>query len=339
MKCVPAVVSTALIVCAAPAFSYVTVTSPGSGAQVSSPFKLIATASPCSSQAISAMGYSLDNSTNTTIVNGASVSAQVAASVGSHVIHVKSWGNSGAVCVTDVSLAVVATNSSGTVPSSAIGVFGIQKQNYYWKGMDDAATGSGLATGKMSMVASPTLSGYTRKFVISFQNSAGERYWTSFGADTSAHNFLYDIEIYLDSTSIDIANIEMDMNQVIANGQTVIYGFQCDGYSNTWDYTTNAGTPANPIDQWLHSSVPCNPRAWTKNVWHHVQVAYSRDDEGNVTYKYVAFDGVQKSINETVPSSFALGWGSVLLTNFQIDGLGGYGTVNAYVDKMEVYRW
>lgn len=284
------------------------------------------------------MGYSLDNSTNTTIVNSTSVSAQVAASIGSHVLHVKSWGNSGAACVANVSITVVEATAA-SLPTRAIAVYGIQTQNYYWQGQDDAGTGSGLATGTMTMVSTPSLSGYTRKFATSFQNSAGERYWTSFGADTSAHNFFYDVEVYLDSTSNDIANIEMDMNQVIANGQTIIYGFQCDGYSDTWDYATNAGTPADPIDEWLHTTVPCNPRNWTKNVWHHIQVAYSRDDDGNVTYKYVIFDGVRKNINETVPSSFALGWGSTLLTNFQIDGLGGYGSVNAYVDKMEISRW
>jgi hypothetical protein len=48
---------------------------------------------------------------------------------------------------------------------------------------------------------------------------------------------------------------------------------------------------------------------------------------------------VQKNLNEKVPSAFALGWGSTLLANFQIDGLGGYGTVRVYVDKMTIYRW
>lgn len=284
------------------------------------------------------MGYSLDNSTNTTIVYSTSVSAQVAATIGSHVLHVKSWGNQGASCVTDVSIEVVVA-AAASMPPTAIVVSGIQKQNYYWQGMADEGTGSVLASGRMSMVSSPTTTGYTRKFSMSYQNAAGERYWAAFGADTRAHNFLYDVQIYLDSTASDIANIEMDMNQVIANGQTVIYGFQCDGYAETWDYTTNEGTPEVPIDQWRHTAIPCNPRTWTKNVWHHIQVAYSRDDEGNVTYKYVVFDGVQKNINETVPSAFALGWGPMLLTNFQIDGLGGYGSVNAYLDKMTIYRW
>jgi hypothetical protein len=93
------------------------------------------------------------------------------------------------------------------------------------------------------------------------------------------------------------------------------------------------------VDQWLHSSAPCNPRSWTTGVWHHIQIAYSRDDEGNVTYEYVMFDGVQKTLNETTPSAFALGWGSALLTNFQIDGLGGYGSAMVYVDNLTVYRW
>lgn len=330
--------------CAAPAYSSVTVTAPLSGSQVASPFLLNATASACSGQSIAAMGYSIDNSTNTTVVYSASVNAMVSSPTGSHVLHVKSWGNHGASCVTDLAISVgsisptSASASATGLPSTAIAVSGIQKQNYYWKYTSDQGT-SGIASGSMSMTSSPSLSGSTRKFVSNYRNSAGERFWTSFGADTKAHNFLYDVYLYLDSTATDIANIEMDMNQVIGNGQTIIYGFQCDGYTNTWDYTTNAGSPENPVDQWVHSSVNCNPRNWTRNTWHHVQVAYSRDDSGNVTYKYVTLDGVQKGINEKVPSAFALGWGSTLLTNFQIDGLGGYGTANVYVDKLTVYRW
>lgn len=339
MRYLSAVSSLALIACAAPVFSSVTVTSPTNGSQVSSPFNLIAAASPCSGQSIASMGYSIDSSTSTTIVYSTSINATVSSSSGSHVLHVKSWGSQGASCVTDVSVSVgsVATTSSST-SSTAITVAGIQGPNYYWKASSDPGT-NGLASGSMSITSSPSLSGQARKFVTSYRYSGGERFSISFGADTSAHNFLYDVYIYLDSTATDIANIEMDMNQVIGNGQTIIYGFQCDGYSSTWDYTTNAGTPSSPVDQWARTSVPCNPRNWTRNTWHHIQIAYSRDNSGNVTYKYVTMDGVQKSINETVPSAFALGWGPTLLTNFQIDGLGGYGTANVYMDKLTISRW
>jgi hypothetical protein len=66
---------------------------------------------------------------------------------------------------------------------------------------------------------------------------------------------------------------------------------------------------------------------------------YSRDDAGNVTYKSVWLDGVQQSLKATVPSAFALGWGSTLLTNFQVDGLGASGSATVYLDNLSVYRW
>jgi hypothetical protein len=136
-----------------------------------------------------------------------------------------------------------------------------------------------------------------------------------------------------------IANLEMDMNEVIWNGNTVIYGVQCDGYSNTWDYTANAGSPKKYEDMWVHSKAYCNPREWSTNTWHHVQMTYSRNSAGHVTYKSIWLDGVEQVINETVPSAFSLGWGKCLLTNFQVDGLGGYGSATVYLDHLTVYRW
>jgi hypothetical protein len=89
----------------------------------------------------------------------------------------------------------------------------------------------------------------------------------------------------------------------------------------------------------VHSSAYCNPRAWSINTWHHIQVYYSRDESGNVTYHSVWLDGAQSSINATVNSAFALGWSPVLLTNFQVDGLGASGTPIVYVDNMSISRW
>jgi len=209
---------------------------------------------------------------------------------------------------------------------------------YTWSMTQDGAT-NGISTGTMALVRKPSISGAARQFGISFQNSAGERYWSVFGTDTVATNFTYDVKVYIASPSTDIANLEFDMNQVMANGQTVIFGVQCDGYSSTWDYTTNAGTPDYPVDQWLPSTAPCNPQTWTTNTWHHLVINYSRDSVGNITYKNVSLDGILQQINETVPSAFALNWASVLLTNFQIDGMGGYGSATVYLDQLTVTRW
>jgi hypothetical protein len=71
-----------------------------------------------------------------------------------------------------------------------------------------------------------------------------------------------------------------------------------------------------------------------------VQIAYSRDAAGTVTYESATLDGNKTDFqNATGNSAFSLGWSSVLLTNFQIDGLGSNGSTNVYVDNMTVYRW
>jgi hypothetical protein len=228
----------------------------------------------------------------------------------------------------------------GPVPSNATVVSEIQALAKWQAAYDQGTSGSsGSSAGAMELVDNPSISGQAREFDSTYTDSGGERYYVSIGADTTATNFFYDMWVYLGTSTAKIANLEFDMNQVMANGQTVIYGFQCDGYSHTWDYTENAGTPAVPVDRWVHSPASCNVQNWSVNTWHHLQVSYSRDDEGNVTYNSVWLDSTEQSINATVPSAFALGWGSTLLTNFQVDGLGASGSSAAYLDKMTVYRW
>ena len=331
-----------LSVLAVPAGATVTVASPANGAAVTSPFTLSANASSCSSQNTAAMGYSLDNSSDTTIVYSSSVSAQVQAATGSHTLHVKSWGNQGAVCVTDVAITVqpVATVVTNTpvIPAGAVSVSAIQTLGNWQASSDSGA--SGTASGATVLGNSPSLSGTARKFATSYANYGDERYSATFGDDTTSSNFLYDGWVYIAGSSNGIANIEMDMNQVMANRQTVIFGFQCDGWTSTWDYTANNGTPQSPVDVWLHSTASCNPRQWSPNTWHHVQVSYSRDSSGNVTYKSVWLDGAESVINATVPSAFALGWSPTLLTNFQVDGeTASAGSSTVYLDQLIVYRW
>ena len=329
--------SPALAVCAAPALAQVVVASPQNSARLISPFWLGATAKSCSSQAISAMGYSLDSSTSTTIVYATSINTSVNASLGTHTLHVKSWGNLGASCVADVAITVVPSPVS-SVPANAT----VSKEIQWWNGwsaVNDTGSGPGTSQGAMAMSSAVSLSGHARQFNTTYSNSGGERYYITFGTDSSPKNFLYDTWLYIASPSNDIANLEMDMNQVIWNGDTVIFGVQCDGYSNTWDYTANEGSATNFYDVWLHSGAYCNPRQWGTNMWHHVQAQYSRDSAGNVTYKSIWLDGVEQVINATVPSAFALGWGNAVLTNLQVDGLGGYGSSTIYADHMTVYRW
>jgi hypothetical protein len=326
-----------LLYSVAPALASVTVNTPSNGSDVNSPFTLTADASTCSSQTVTAITYSLDSGSDSTIVHTQNLKEEVAANTGSHTLRVKAWGNKGMLCVTEVSINVTSGSGGSTIPSGAAVVSNAQALSN-WIGVHDART-PGSATGSMSLSSSPSRSGKARKFVTKYGNAGGERYSLHFGDDTSATNFLYDTWVYISGSAAKLANLEMDINQVMPNGWTVIFGFQCDGYSGTWDYTANKGTPENPASHWEHSDVACNPRSWSTNAWHHVQVEYSRDSSGVATYKSVTFDGVEHTLNYTVLAAKVLGWGPSLTTNFQVDGLGSSGTVTLYMDDLTISRW
>jgi hypothetical protein len=227
-----------------PASPEVSVSSPSSGASVTSPLTLSASAPTCTGGSTSAMGYSFDSSSSTTIVYANYINTSISAPDGAHTLHVKAWGSGGGSCVTDEAINVTGPALGAIIPSSALKVANIDTLSGWIDANDSGAQGS--SSGAMSLVASPSLTGTARMFVASYTNNGDERYWVSFGDDNVSTNFLYDTWIYIQSPSTTLANIEMDTNQTMPNGQTAIFGFQCDGWNNTWDYTANKGTPQNP---------------------------------------------------------------------------------------------
>lgn len=319
--------------------SGITVSSPENGSSVSSPFALVAKAASCKGQAVSSLGYSLDNSSSTTLINGTSVDTHVSTSSGGHTLHVKAWGKSGASCMNSLSITVSGTTATGSTvsaPSTAKKVSSVQTLSG-WSATRDAAM-KGSASGSTGVVTSPTLSGHARKFVAHWSSSGGMRFAKSFGEDRTSTSFLYDGWVYISSSSGSIANIELDLNQTMSNGNTVIFGFQCDGYKGRWDYSVNHGTATSPKGAWVASSVACNPSSWSRNKWHHVQIHYSRTSGGTITYKSVTLDGTTHTINKAAFNARRLGWGSSIVTNFQIDGRGS-GSATVYLDKLTVSRW
>ena len=318
-----------------PSFANVIINSPGYGSVVSSPFSLSAYTSLCSGQQVSAMGYSFDSSPDTTIVKASSITTSVWAAAGGHTLHVKAWGVSGATCVTDVAITV---NTSASVPASSTSVSSIQTFSG-WTGVHDNGT-PGSSIGWSAITSSPSRSGAARKFSMSYSYYGGERYSKSFGDDESATNFTFDTWVYIPSPNSGLVSLELDLNQVLSGGQTVIYGMQCDGWSNTWDISVNKGTTYKPYNAWQHTSAPCNVRSWSTNTWHHVQLSYSRNDTGWITYKSATVDGVSHGINATVLGAFNLGWAPTLLVNVQLNGAtSGSGSANVILDDLTIYRW
>jgi hypothetical protein len=157
-----------MLLCTAPALASVSVISPSNGATASSPVHLIASASPCSSQPITAMGYSLDASPNTIIVKASSLSADVPASSGKHVIHVKSWGRSGASCASDIAVNVIAPTTSTaltttitvTAPLSGASIaspFGVIASGVNCSGQPISAMGYSLDNSTNTTIVNGTL--------------------------------------------------------------------------------------------------------------------------------------------------------------------------------------
>ncbi len=331
-----------IVFLAIPALAGVTVNSPVNNTDVASPFALSASAANCSSQSVAAMGYSFDSSADTTVIDGTVIEATIGSAAGPHTLHVKAWGQNGAACVTDVSITVksgpVTSSGDPVIPSFAVTVSSIQAMSN-WNAAHDSG-GPGSSSGSAKVVSSPSLHGSTRRFVTQFSNSGDERYSINFSDDTNSTNLFYDAWVYLTGSASQIANLEMDVNQVMANGQTVLIGVQCDGYSGTWDYAVNLGTAKNPRPHWANKGgTKCNPRNWTRNSWHHVQASFSRDDSGTIKYHSVWLDGAESRLESTAFGAADLGWAPVINTQFQVDGLGSSGTTTVYLDSLTISRW
>lgn len=76
---------------------------------------------------------------------------------------------------------------------------------------------------------------------MTYSARGGERWHISFVKDANATPFVYDTYVSIVDPS-QIGNIEMDMNQVMSDGRTVIFGTQCSNCSKTWEHTIVSGS-------------------------------------------------------------------------------------------------
>ena len=223
---------------------------------------------------------------------------------------------------------VISCPEPGTLPRPA---------GYAWQWEHDAGT-PGTSCGNSSLVTSPTVLGTSRRFDFSSNGYGGERFHIYLGLsnlDSTSVNFRYETMVYIeDPTHISI--LEFDLNQVIPNGKTVIYGMQLNFGIGKVQYTTNVAGSAH----WNDSNVSCTPLS--AHAWHSLVFQYHRDAAGIVTYDSIVIDGVLSSfVGCSGDSAFSLGWTPVgtLLVNFQMDGDGSLFSAVAYLDGLEITGW
>jgi hypothetical protein len=330
--------------------SNITIASPVNGARVTSTVWVRAHNVGCDSLAPVAFGYSIDN--GSAYFPGVTpydidVTRQTIGA-GTHTIHFKSWTTKGICPVVSTSFLagvskppvtppppVVTTPPVDEIPSNAIASSDLEGAAN-WEFNNDPGT-PGTSRGSTLYPAITPSGDEAREFYATYSGRGGEIFHVSFAVDPNATHFVYDSYIYVVNPA-QIANIEMDMNQVMANGDTIIFGTQCSTYSKSWEYTT----AANGGPHWHPSNIPCNPETWIANSWHHVQIASHRDAAGVATYDWVNVDGTHSDFtNATGSSALTLGWqkGDLLL-NFQLDGSSpDSSTMTAYLHKLTIYRW
>jgi hypothetical protein len=322
----------------------ITIASPVNGTTVTSPIWVRAHNVGCDGLAPTAFGFSIDNSG--TLYAGVTRydvdSTKVGIASGTHTIHFKSWTSNGICPIVSTTFNVSGGStssssvSSGTITSiPSYAVSSLNLDGKYWAYEQDAGV-PGSARGSTAYPATTPLYDDARKFYMTYSKHGGVRWHVSFAKDAAATHFIYDTYVYLVDPA-QVANLELDMNQVMSNGKTVIFGTQCSSYTKTWEYTYVSGGA-----HWKSSNVPCNPKNWAAKTWHHVQIASHRNSSGYVTYDWVNVDGAHHAFsNATVYSGEYLGWAhGDLLINFQMDGANyTSGSITAYIHKMTVFRW
>ena len=331
-------IASSAALCGSALASNITVASPVNGTHIASPAWIRAHNVGCNGVPPSAFGYSIDDATG--IVMGVTaydidVTGQ-AIPAGSHTVHFKSWTSSGACPV--VNTAFTVGGGSGS-PSTGIPSYASSSGDLDgvsdWLGVHDGGT-PGESKGSMEYPATTPLYDDARKFYMTYSDRAGERWSLSFARDAEATHFVLDTYIFLPNPS-QVENLELDVNQVMPNGETVIMGTQCAGSNGTWESAYTSGTQ----DHWKSASIHCNPREWAANQWHHVQIGMHRDSNGVVTHDWVNFDGTHSVWGESQQAAHSLGWAAGdLVLNYQVEGeSSGSGSVTSYIHEMTVLRW
>jgi hypothetical protein len=240
-----------------------------------------------------------------------------------------------AVLLFSIAAAPAFAQSAFTIPPEAQNSGDLSASSKWTWSHDSGTPGSAVGSTQFP-VGSPSLDGKAREFYMSYSDKGGERFSVTFDHNTEVTHFVYDTYVYIDDPS-QLANLEMDMNQVMSDGKTVIYAFQCSSYSKSWEYSTIEGNSPH----WHSTGLACSPKNWAANTWHHIQIASHRNSSGDVTYDWVGLDGNNKVLkNATGPGALALHWGiGDLNLNFQLDGAESRGDVKLYQDKLTIFYW
>jgi len=308
------------------AFAGVSVSSPTNGATVSSPVRVVASAS--SGKPITAMRIYVDGySAYTTYSNR--IDTSVAMSKGWHSVIVQAWDSSGAYFKAPLNVNVSGTSSSTTPTTSGGGYWNIDQMSGW--GSCDRCAGIGAngpsAPHWMGWTSNPSLDGKSAVFTIGGSNPwANAIWWKSFRGDDSKKHFVYEMYFYIKNPSASQA-LEFDVNQS-AGYRRYIYGTQCGvNYDYQWDVWDTAG------NTWRKTGIPCSVKAY---AWNHYVAEFARSN-GQIHFIAITLNGKKSYVNR---SYWSKQWGaSEISVAVQLDMRGVPVTYSLWVDKLSLRFW
>lgn len=211
---------------------------------------------------------------------------------------------------------------------------GILDNSSLWKAEKDGGT-PGTVTSNAMKFLGPDLG---RAFTAVQSGKAGFRWSNHFTNNASPMNFCYDLEVeFADPTQI--GQLELDMNQVLADGRNCFLCVQFDTNSGTIQYTT---TPNNKC-HWNSSKLTHNLKSWPPNTSKHIRIFTHRDAAGMVYYDGIEIDEVYQPFGlPPVQSAFVPSppWPvGTMLINFQTNGANAKGTMQSIAKNIEVFYW
>jgi hypothetical protein len=316
----------AALLCALTTFSLagVTVSSPTSGSQVTSPVHFVASASgnyPITWMTVYSDGNGVYG------IGSNHIDANISLGNGNHYIVVQAWDSKGNVYKAP-GFQITVTGSGGDGGGGGSPTYTMIHAMSGWTTCDSCA-GSGPTPHSMTQhIGNPSMTGNATQYWLGggspYHNAL---WWKQLGANPNATHFIYDLYFYMTNAGAAQA-LEFDMNQSVG-GHKFIFGTQCNIRNGSqWDVWDTAN------GKWVHSGVGCSrPPAYT---WNHVVLEFQR--VGSQTkFISVTLNGNKSYFNRTF-NTYGSGV-SELNTAVQLDGDYNQEDYSMWVDKMQVTAW
>ncbi len=189
------------------------------------------------------------------------------------------------------------------------------------------ASGRGNAVFSMRQgVTAPSLDGQAAQFSIAgpvgYSNAL---WWKELGGNNAAHNFTYDLYVYLIQPNLP-QSLEFDVNQSVSDKNLkFIFGTECDLQgTHTWHNWDTAHAV------WRSTSVPCTPFA--PYTWNHLVLQFQRTANDMIRFVAVSINGETHYFNKQFSpermSAFELN------VAFQMDGNSRQAPYSVWLDKV-----